>query len=87
MCSHFTACHCAVVSAPLSSSSIVYCIEDILQLAGESEEAQAEGGQHGQVIVVVIAAAALALAATVTVAATTVAAVAAVAAVAVVAAA
>ena len=80
MCSLFTACNYAVDSAPLSSpATSSYCHEDILQLAVEGEEANGEGGQHGQVIVVV-SAAALALAAPgVTVATAAVAAVAAIA--------
>ena len=80
MCSLFTACNYAVGSASLSSpATSSYCHEDILQLAVEGEEADSEGSQHGQVIVVV-SAAALALAAPgVTVATAAVAAVAAVA--------
>ena len=79
MCSLFTACNYAVDSAPLSSpATSSYCHEDILQLAIEGEEANGEGSQHGQVIVVV-SAAALAFAAPVTVATAAVAAVAAIA--------
>ena len=80
MCSLFTACNYAVDSAPLSSpATSSYCHEDILQLTVEGEEADSEGSQHGQVIVVV-SAAALALAAPgVTVATAAVAAVAAIA--------
>ena len=71
MCSLFTACLFAVVSAPLPSPSAPsYCLEDILQLAVESEEANAEGSQHGQVIVVVIAATLALATSAVTVAAT-----------------
>ena len=71
MCSLFTACLFAVVSAPLPPPSAPsYCLEDILQLAVESEEANAEGSQHGQVIVVVIAATLALATSAVTVAAT-----------------
>ena len=67
------------MSGPLSSPSPSgYCHEDILQLAAESEEAKAEGGQRGQIIVIIAAALALATSG-VTIATTTVATVAAVA--------
>ena len=89
-CEHFTiCCFIIVVNVPpppspllLSPTKGVYCIDDILQLAVEGEEAQGEGGQHGEVVVVIIAAAlALAAAAAIATAVAAVAAVAVVAAV------
>ena len=55
MCSQFTA---VIRGPPLPPPlpSHVYGIDDVLQLAVEGEEAQGEGGQHGEVVVVVIAA-------------------------------